>query len=449
MQHPKGFPVRPRILFKVISGFGLYSPTNTSGTQISEESLLSWVRQDLDNPSQEVASTRRALLNKLDEAARMRHSSSSPLIGSQALSSKSTSALSRSAEDSGAHTPPRNGGHGRPGFVTPAQRIPAVNSGTFTRPKRPAATTAVHGPMHGEGDQPQQSMEGSYYLGDAADISDIENLAKQQEANLRQNLTPANRKALRTKQTLLDGENEPRLSPSRFDLEGSYLSKHRGSQSSEHSTPPDSPHQGNQNLHIYNACSKDSQILRSDNLPTLHDSLQRRPHNSSDSSLEHNSVHSANSDEGNNRHYQSKLAPEAHRGSTSGRSMLPPSTSSNYRNAPQQSRRALPSGLANQQQRGSSPNNRGSGMSYPNASQRQQQRGVSPQRPSTAHSELQEQKRGVSPQRSSGLPMPRRQIMKPGSMAARSSLPTFRRSNLPAPKMPTQASEENWRDGCF
>ena len=37
--------------------------------------------------------------------------------------------------------------------------------------------------MYGEGDQPQQPMDGSFYLGDAADISDIENLAKQQEAS--------------------------------------------------------------------------------------------------------------------------------------------------------------------------------------------------------------------------------------------------------------------------
>ncbi|RUS89176.1 hypothetical protein EGW08_003055 [Elysia chlorotica] len=412
-------------------------PSKGSSSQLSEESLLLWVRQDFDHPIPEVASSRRDLLNKLDEAARMRHSSSSPLLASHTLTSKSTSSLSQSAEESVPHTPPhRNGAHARPGFITPAQKIPAVNTGTFTRPKRPPASSAV-GPLHGEGDQPQQPMDGSLYLGDAADISDIENLAKQQEANLRQNLTPANRKATRPKQALLDGENGPRLSPSRFDLEGSYLAKHRGSQSSEHSTPPDSPHQTNQNFQLQSSYGKDPQVIRGDNLPTMRGSLQRSSLNSSDSSLERNSVHSANSDEGYSRHHQSKLAPEANRGPPQGRSMLPPPSSTNYRNAQQQSRRALPSGLVRPQQRGISPNN--------NAAS---QRGVSPQPQASAPQEN-GQRRGMSPQRGSGLPMPRRQIMKPGSIAARSSLPQFRRSNLPGPKMSTQSSEENWRDGCF
>ena len=163
----------------------------------------------------------------------------------------------------------------------------------------------------------------------------------------------------------------------------------------------------------------DLQVMRGDNLPTLRGSLQRSSLNSSDSSLERNSVHSANSDEGYGRHHQSKLAPEANRGPPQGRSMLPPPSSTNYRNAQPQSRRALPSGLARPQQRGVSPNS--------GASQRQQQRGVSPQRPATAGPEHEGQRRGVSPQRSSGLPMPRRQIMKPGSIATRSSLPQFRR----------------------
>lgn len=404
--------------------------SNGTNALSSEERLLTWVRQDFDHPIPEVSSSRRDLLNKFDEAARMKHSSSSPMLATQPVSSKSTSSLSQSAEDSQPHTPPhRNGTHARPGFVTPAQKIPAVNTGTFTRPKRVPGST-LNGPQHGEGDQPQQPMDGSLYLGEAADISDIENLAKLQEANLRQNLTPANRKAIRPKQALLEGENGSRLSPSRFDLDGSYLSKHRGSQGSEHSTPPDSPHQNNQNFQLNNSHSKD-------NLPALRGSLQRSSLNSSDSSLERNSV---NSDDGYSRHHQTgKLAPEAHRGHPQGRSMLPPPSSNNYRNAQQQQgRRALPSGLARPQQRGASPNN-------PTV-QPQQQRGVSPQRPATAG---QEPRRGFSPQRSSGLPMPRRQIMKPGSIAARSSLPQFRRSNLPAPKMSTQGSEENWRDGCF
>ncbi|GFR84870.1 SLAIN motif-containing protein 2 [Elysia marginata] len=395
------------------------SLSNGTNSQLSEERLLLWVRQDFDHPIPEVASSRRDLLNKLDEAAHMRHSSSSPLLASQTVSSKSTSSLSQSAEESRPRTPPhRNGALGRPGFVTPAQKIPAVNTGTFTRPKRPSGST-VTGPIHGEGDQPQHLMDGSFTLGDAADISDIENLAKQQEANLRQNLTPANRKATRPKQALLDGENGHRLSPSRFDLDGSYLSRHRGSQSSEHSTPPDSPHQTNQNFQLNSSHAKDSQSMRIDSLPALRGSLQRSSLNSSDSSLERNSVHSANSDDGQGRHHQSKLAPEAHRGPPQGRSMLPPPSSNNYRNAQQQSRRALPSGLTRPQQRGVSPNN--------DVTQRQQQRGVSPQRLSAAGPEHDGQRRGVSPQRGSGLPMPRRQIMKPGSIAARSSLPQFRR----------------------
>ena len=178
-------------------------------------------------------------------------------------------------------------------------------------------------------------------------------------------------------------------------------------------------------IFLYAYFDPDPQAIRGDNLPTLRGSLQRSSLNSSDSSLERNSVHSTNSDEGNVRPYQRQLAPEAHRGPPQGRSMLPPPNTANYRNGQQQPRKAMPSGLAAPQQRGVSPNSRGGGI--PSAGQRQQQRGVSPQRPLTAGLEYEGQKRGVSPQRGSGLPMPRRQIMKPGSMAARSSLPQFRR----------------------
>ncbi|CAL1536854.1 unnamed protein product [Lymnaea stagnalis] len=361
----------------------LYTSPKAVTPQQTKEHILSWVRQDFDHPSPEVQSSRRALISKLDEVARMKHSSSSPVIGSQPYSSRSAFALSRSTEEGNNTPPPRNALPRKSGLAPPkkpndssgAGKI-AFDSGTFTRPKR------TNAPMHGEGDQPQEFIS----MSNTTDISEIETLAKQQEESLRQSMTPANRKAFRAKQSLMEGDNGARLSPSRFDLEGSYLSQHRGSLGSDHSTPPDSPH-NNQQFHLNN--SNDSRGRRS--LPST-PALQYKSHNSSDSSLER---HSANSDEMN-------LAPEANR-TMSSRLQQP-----NVRSNPNTPKRAVSSGL------------------LPGLAQQQ---------------------RGMSPQRTTGLPTPRRQIMRPSS-ASRSSLPTFRRANAPSPK-PTNGYEENWRDGCF
>ncbi|XP_059140903.1 SLAIN motif-containing protein 2-like isoform X2 [Physella acuta] len=348
----------------------LYSSPKAVTPQQSKEQIISWVRQDFDHPSPEVQSSRRALISKLDEVARMKHSSSSPVIGSQPYASRSAFALSRSTEEGNNAPPPiRNAVPRKSGLAPP---------GTFTRPKR------VSAPMHGEGDQPQEPIT----IPSTTDISEIETLAKQQEESLRQSITPANRKAMRAKQALMEGENGTRLSPSRFDLEGAYISQHRGSLGSDHSTPPDSPH-NNQHFQLNNV--NDSRGRRS--LPST-PALQYKSHNSSDSSLER---HSVNSDEMN-------LAPEANR-TMSSRLQQP-----NYRPNANTPKRAISTGL------------------LPGLAQQQQQR-------------------GMSPQRTSGLPTPRRQIMRPSS-ASRSSLPTFRRANAASPK-PTNGLEENWRDGCF
>ncbi|XP_005095563.1 SLAIN motif-containing protein-like isoform X2 [Aplysia californica] len=307
----------------------LYSPSKVGTPQQSEERLMSWVRQDFDHPSPEMESSRRALLLKLDEVARR-----------------------------------SNRG--------------AFDSGTFTRPKRVANGGP---PMHGEGDHLHETPN-------VPNAADIENLAKLQEESLRQSITPASRKGIRAKHDLIEGDTA-RLSPSRFDVEGSYLSQHRGSLGSEHSTPPDSP-QYNQQFQL--SSSHDSRNRR--NLSMVA-SLQHKSHNSSDSSLER---HSVNSDEMN-------LAPESIRAPSS-RLQQP-----NYRN------------------------------------------GASPKRPITPNlspsPQQGQQVRGLSPQRTSGLPTARRQIARP-TTAPRSSLPTFRRANAPARKPPSsQEGEENWRDGCF
>ncbi|KAH9489785.1 hypothetical protein Btru_036548 [Bulinus truncatus] len=352
----------------------LYTSPKAPSPQQSSEQLLSWVRQDFDHPSPEVQSSRRALISKLDEVARMKHSSSSPVIGSQPYNSRSAYALSRSTEDSVNTPPSRNILPRKSGLAAPGTGKLAFDSGTYTRQKR------TNAPMHGEGDQVQEHI--------TSDISEIEILAKQQEESLRQSMTPANRKALRAKPGLMEGDNGARLSPSRFDVEGAYNSHHRGSLGSDHSTPPDSPH-SNQQFQLSH--SNDSRGRRS--LPTT-PALQYKSHNSSDSSLER---HSVNSDEMN-------LAPEANR-TMSSRLQQP-----NYRPNNMTPKRAVSSGL------------------LPGLAQQQQQR-------------------GLSPQRTSGLPTPRKQIMRPNS-ATRSSLPTFKRANAPSPK-PTGAVEENWRDGCF
>uniref|UniRef100_A0A2C9LYT6 SLAIN motif-containing protein 2 n=1 Tax=Biomphalaria glabrata TaxID=6526 RepID=A0A2C9LYT6_BIOGL len=353
----------------------LYTSPKAASPQQSQEQLLSWVRQDFDHPSPEVQSSRRALISKLDEAARMKHSSSSPVISSQPYASRSAYALSKSTEESGQTPVIKNILPRKSGLAAPGMGKLAFDSGTYTRQKR------TNAPMHGEGDPPQELI--------ASDISEIEILAKQQEESLRQSMTPANRKALRTKQGLMEGDNGARLSPSRFDVEGAYISHHRGSLGSDHSTPPDSPH-NNQQFHLNN--SNDSRGRRS--LPTT-PALQYKSHNSSDSSLER---HSVNSDEMN-------LAPEANR--TMSSRLQQPSYRANNNMTP---KRVVSSGL------------------LPGLAQQQQQR-------------------GVSPQRTSGLPTPRRQIMRPNS-ATRSSLPTFKRANAPSPK-PTGRVEENWKDGCF
>ncbi|CAG5136014.1 unnamed protein product [Candidula unifasciata] len=356
----------------------LYTSPKTVTPHMSRETLLSWVRQDFDHPSPEVETSRRALICKLNEVARMRHSSSSPVIGSQPLASRSAGALTRSTEESN-HTPVRNAGHRKSGLTAPGLSKIAFDSGTFTRLKRGAV------PMHGEGDQPQNLP----YVPNVTDISDIENLAKQQEESLRQSITPANRKAMRARHALMEGDSSARLSPSRFDLDGAYLSDRHGSVGSDHGIPSSGSLMNSQHFQLSN--SLDSRGRGS--LPST-PGLQYQSNNSSDSSLDR--YNSASGDESN-------LAPEAFRSSSSRLQH------SNFQSAPKQS---MPIGIA----------------------------------PGLAQQQIE---RGLSPQRTSGLPMPRRQLVRPSS-ASRSSLPMLRRANNPSPK-PTSSggSEDTWREGCF
>ncbi|BFZ24276.1 hypothetical protein BsWGS_27315 [Bradybaena similaris] len=334
----------------------LYTSPKAATTPQPKEPLLSWVRQDFDHPCPEVESARRSLISRLNEVARLKHSSSSPVIGGQpAFASKSAMSLNRSAEGNN-NIPSRGSLLPKTGIPTSGLVKPQLNTSTFTRPKRTLT------PMHGEGDQPQDVP----YLQTATDISDIENLAKQQEENLRQSLTPASLKAMRAKHSLMEGDNRTCHSPSRFDLDGSYVSHHRGSLGSDHSTPPDSPHNAsphNASPHFQLGSSIDSRGRRIlPGSPGLH----YQSHNSSDSSLER---HSVASDEMN-------VAPEAARAPAS--QLQQP----NYRSAP---RRSLPLGIA------------------PGLAQQQ---------------------------RSSGLPTPRKKIMKPATprsslpMLQRSNIPS-------------------------
>uniref|UniRef100_A0A0B6ZTP4 SLAIN motif-containing protein 2 n=1 Tax=Arion vulgaris TaxID=1028688 RepID=A0A0B6ZTP4_9EUPU len=307
----------------------LYSSPKPVTPQLSRETLLSWVRQDFDHPSPEVETTRRALIYRLEEVARMRHSSSSPVISSQPFASRSAGALSRSTEDSN-HTPSRYTSHRKSGLAPPGLAKMNFDTNTFTRSKRASA------PMHGEGDQCQEGT----YTSTATDISDIENLAKQQEENLRQSITPANRKAMRAKHALMEGDNGARLSPSRFDLEGTYLLQHRGSLGSD-GLPASSPHNSNNLSNSIDSRGRSS-------LPST-PGLQYQSHNSSDSSLER---HSVNSDEIN-------LAPEAIRAPTSRLQQ------SNYNSSHKQGiPMGVAPGLAQQQHRGISPQ-RTSGLPTP------------------------------------------------------------------------------------
>ncbi|XP_062594704.1 SLAIN motif-containing protein 2-like isoform X3 [Saccostrea cucullata] len=179
----------------------LYTSPKPPTPQQNRVSPYKWVRQDFDHPSPEVKSVKKSLLNKLDEAARMSRSSSTPTFGMYSTPTSSRPRMSQSAEStpvSSQTSAVRKSLYSNAGGSTGK-----INTGTFTRPKAKVKTD--------EGDKPSENSEKHY------DVTDIENLAKQQEESLRQSMTHS--------------------SPRRGDRRNS-----QNSIGSDVSSPPDSPY---------------------------------------------------------------------------------------------------------------------------------------------------------------------------------------------------------------
>ncbi|XP_061189381.1 SLAIN motif-containing protein 2-like isoform X3 [Saccostrea echinata] len=179
----------------------LYTSPKPPTPQQNRVSPYKWVRQDFDHPSPEVKSVKKSLLNKLDEAARMSRSSSTPAFGMYSTPTSSRPRMSQSAEStpvSSQTTAVRKSLYSNAGGSTGK-----INTGTFTRPKTKIKTD--------EGDRPSENTEKH------PDVTDIENLAKQQEESLRQSMTHS--------------------SPRRGDRRNS-----QNSIGSDVSSPPDSPY---------------------------------------------------------------------------------------------------------------------------------------------------------------------------------------------------------------
>lgn len=366
----------------------LYSSPKPPTPLQSTISLYKWVRQDFDHPSPEVESARRSLLSKLDEAARMNRSSSTPALGTNMSPTKSHSTLSRSTEESQSQKH-----YGRPHqkqslLVMTGNRL---DNGTFNRPKK--FSDQRQGPIMPDRENGDEVFNQTEY-------TDVETLAKQQEESLRQSMatyTSPKRvlpnKSMSIASDAMDNSGSPfgsnRSSPARYEVENSYVGRHRNSFGSDNGTPPDSPRTIQQHSTPY---SSDSHQKRSIS------NLSRLPYpqpssHSSDSSLEHQSAGSLD---------DIYLAPE-----TRGTPGIP---SPGYR--------AVSPAMGG-----------GAGTAL---------------RPGLGGA------RGASPHRT-GLPTPRRSIPRPSSAVTRSSLPLPRRSGIPSPRTVGggHVRDESWRDGCF
>ncbi|XP_022326260.1 SLAIN motif-containing protein 2-like isoform X1 [Crassostrea virginica] len=373
----------------------LFTSPKPPTPQQNKVSPYKWVRQEFDHPSPEVNSVKKSLINKLDEVARMSRSSSTPTFGLYSSPSTSRPRMSLSAENtpvSNQTTTVRKSLYSNAGGS--ANRI---NTGTFTRPKTKISTES--------GDRSAENVDKH------PDVTDIENLAKQQEESLRQSITNSSpRRVIRPRQIPQQGvqalnninnnievENTAspvhsnRSSPSRVE-DDRFSGDRRNSQSnsigSDASSPPDSPYSSQ----YLNPPTENTNLRRS--LPNVSQRLnQSQGHHASDPYLDNYS--SGGSDD-----YEVSPTPAQQR---------------------QFSRLQPP-------MRPTSPNV--SGLRQPSTPMH----------------------RGMSPQRA-GLPQPvRRSIPRPDS-AAKSSIPSPRRSALPSPRRSTQyrgqESDESWKEGCF
>ncbi|CAG2199012.1 SLAIN1_2 [Mytilus edulis] len=364
----------------------LYSSPKPATPSQNRVSPYKWVRQEFEHPSPEVESVKRSLIFKLDEAARMSRSCSTPVFGSYSTPRTYTK-MSHSADSTPVMPVYNNKPVIRKSLATSyGSNIGMgknVDTGTFTRPKRTRPQVNDMPPDHAKLPEESDSTDSKNH----PNVSDIENLAKLQEESLRQSMSQSSpRRAPKPRQipqsvnTENDNHVGNRCSPNKFDGER-HLSQ-SNSLGSDASSPPDSPHASNQYLNNYNNNQENPGLRRS------YQNVSRLPQTSgqygSDPYLDNYS--SGGSDD-----CEQTVSPKVR----------------------QYSRLQAPG-------RPGSPNV--SGLRQPSP-------------------------RGPSPQRT-GLPTPsRRTIPRPGNSKLATPV---RRSGLPAPRSTSsQRHDDSWKEGCF
>ncbi|XP_052228214.1 SLAIN motif-containing protein 2-like isoform X4 [Dreissena polymorpha] len=230
----------------------LYSSPRPLTPQQHRMSPYKWIRQDLDNPSPEVHSARKALKFKLDEVARMSRSSSTPVLQDFTTAPTQPPTMSLSADS--ATSPRIMKPSSKPSMVynSSLQGGNRINTGTFTRPKKSPSS-----------DKPspeavENGLEHVEMVTHHQNVADIENLAKQQEESLRQSIA----------------QSSPRR-----DNEGRRDSSN--SVGSDHSSPSDSPYGSSQHLNVQNAGHSNFR----GSAPNMSRLIPRVQHHNSESSL--------------------------------------------------------------------------------------------------------------------------------------------------------------------
>ncbi|XP_060570949.1 SLAIN motif-containing protein 2-like isoform X2 [Ruditapes philippinarum] len=230
----------------------LYTSPRPPTPQQHRVSPYKYMRQDLDNPSPDVQSAKRSLKYRLDEAARISRSSSTPAFQNYSTPQRNNgTTMSLSADSTPSPRIMKPAAIAKPSPIAHTGiQGSRLNTGTFTRPKKTKPSTMDTSMS----DDVKENSEAVHHQ----NVADIENLAKMQEESLRQSIA--------------------QTSPRR---EGSYRRNSQNSVESDHSSPPDSPYGSNQHLHVQN--SGVSSLRGS--MPNMSRLIPRGQHYNSDSSL--------------------------------------------------------------------------------------------------------------------------------------------------------------------